>query len=1139
MLFSSLVVFSRGYCHDVEALHLKVVALCALFCLSAFGPCTMTGTHNPVGYDEYGSYRNDLNSGSEDVLIGDGRKRTAPQSSIPKLNLENICKRSDLFCFPSTLSGFFADYRSSEANVSGFSEVKADETVNLGSTEAKNNLSWSSDSGNFRLLSGSVVSCSLELKEIDNSDQNDTPSCKRSSLDWKTSGVNQKQESVRIKSSHMDDFSSLRVQVSHPLLDWGQKYLHFPSLAFLTVENRHNHSVLNIFEPYSTDAQFYPCNYSEIKLGPGEVASICFVFLPKSLGFSSAHLILQTSLGGFLIQAQGFAVESPYVIRSSVGLNYSSNGKWSNIVSLFNPSDKVLHLKEVIAWISFSSGSIAYSVKANCSQIDHKGSSEFSVKEWLNVKIGEIGQPVMAIRPQKTWTVGSNSNEPILELEFPDRSQANIFASFCGQLLNGSRDNLDAIILEAEIGGKSGFYDLKTLSISLGVLIPCDANGTTTVSLLLRNNGPGLLTVVKIRAVGENSESLQIKYVEGLMLFPHSVTQVAMVTFTPDSHVNLNCKLVVETNKSDGPALEISCSDIASLCSRSHSYAGHGHDNGALNYDNLETRSNNVHVQSPIEIKATEMTKADEPVLGNWQSQGTENGMSVLDDDEIIFPLVHVGSHQSKWISVLNPSDQPVVMQLLLNSGEIIDECRGSDEVLQPPSSYTLVLNGYTTPSRYGFSVAGNAVTEAYVHPHGKAVLGPIVFCPSSRCAWRSSVLIRNNLSGVEWLSLRGSGGLLSLLLLDGSDPVRNIKLKHNLPSSINRMMKVVFAKNTGDLPLEVNRISVSGTKCGSDGFLVDSCDGFSLQPGELRKLVISYRADFCAAIVRRELELVMAGGMLIVPMEVSLSTPMLRICKQSLIWTRFKKFFLAILVSILLISMASSCSFSFTIRDENLSKSEEHSSDVCPKPEPETGKEVTSSSLSSSSLAKSMVVEASKPENLTVKTGKEKARRRKKKRGSGSGLTGQFEVLSSQSSNSTPSSPLSPASSSTPKRSPELSPNVRVRSPFKNSVALPPQDKPLAPAKTIGPRARAPGAERKAVKPEEGSRSEDRFTYNIWDDHLQLRFLVPGSGSGSSLEVCVMPTITEDNNFGSLFDVSPQELFKSVTETVGFKQDD
>lgn len=1117
--------YHRGVCHDIEALHLKVVALCALFCLSTFGPCTMTGTQNPVGYDEYGSYRNDLNSGSEDVLISDGRKT---QSSISKLNLETICKRSDLFCFPSTLSGFFADFHSSEANVSGFSGVKSDETENLGSMEAKNNLSWSSDSGNFRLLNGSVVSCSLELKEIDNSDQNDTPSCKRSSLDWKTSGVNQKEESVRIKSSPMDDLSSLHVQISHPLLDWGQKYLHFPSLAFLTVENRHNHSVLNVFEPYSTNSQFYPCNYSEIKLGPGEVASICFVFLPKSLGFSSAHLILQTSSGGFLIQAQGFAIQPPYVIQSSVGLNYSSSGKWSNIVSLFNPSDKVLHLKEVTALILFSSGSISYSVKAICSQIDHKGSSEFSVKEWLEVKIGEIGQPMIAIRPQKTWTIGSNSNEPILELEFPNRPQANIFASLCGQLLNGSRDNSDTIILEAEFGGKSGFYDLKTLSISLDVLIPCDANGTTSVSLLLQNNGPGLLTVVKIRAIGENSESLRTKYVEGLMLFPLSVTQVAMVTYTPDSHMNLNCNLVVETNKSDAPELVISCSDIVSLCSRPHSYAGY---DGVLNYDDAETRSSNGHVQPPMEMKATETRKADESVLGNWRSQGTENGMSVLDDDEIIFPLVHVGSHHSKWISVVNPSDQPVVMQLLLNSGEIINECRGSDEILQPSSSYTLVLNGHTTPSRYGFSIAANALTEAYVHPHGKAVLGPIVFRPSSRCAWRSSALVRNNLSGVEWVPLRGSGGLLSLLLLDGSDPVRNLKLKHNLPSSINRSMKVVFAKNTGDLPLEVDRISVSGTKCGSDGFLVDSCDGFGLKPGESRKLVVSYRADFCAAIVRRELELVMAGGMLIVPMEVGLSTPMLTICKRSLIWTRFKKFFLAILVSILLISMASSCSFSFTIRGKNLSKSEEYSSD-CSKPEPETGKEVTSSLLS-----KSMVVEASKPENLTVKTGKERARRRKKKRGSGSGvgLTGQFEVLSSHSSNSTPSSPSSPASSSTPKRSSELSPNVRARNPFKNSVVVPPQDKPSAPAKTVGPRARAPGAERKAVKPEVGSGSEAPFTYNIWDDHLRLRVPV----TGSSEVVCVMPTIAEDNEFDSLFAMSPQELFKSVTETVSFKQDD
>ncbi|KAI3724464.1 hypothetical protein L2E82_36242 [Cichorium intybus] len=36
--------YHRGFSHDAEALHFKIVTLCSLFALSTFGPCTITGT---------------------------------------------------------------------------------------------------------------------------------------------------------------------------------------------------------------------------------------------------------------------------------------------------------------------------------------------------------------------------------------------------------------------------------------------------------------------------------------------------------------------------------------------------------------------------------------------------------------------------------------------------------------------------------------------------------------------------------------------------------------------------------------------------------------------------------------------------------------------------------------------------------------------------------------------------------------------------------------------------------------------------------------------------------------------------------------------------------------------------------------
>ena len=286
----------------------------------------------------------------------------------------------------------------------------------------------------------------------------------------------------------------------------------------------------------------------------------------------------------------------------------------------------------------------------------------------------------------------------------------------------------------------------------------------------------------------------------------------------------------------------------------------------------------------------------------------------MLDDHELLFPVVQVGSYQSKWISVNNPSKRPVIMQLILNPGEIIDGCKGTDGLIQPPSSGNLVRDDSTTPSRYGFSIADGAVTEAYVQPYGIASFGPILFHPSTRCEWRSSALIRNNLSGVEWMSLRGIGGSLSLLLHEVSKPVRSIEFNLSLPIPVNispmgifvRMeetstscsqpvKKELYAKNTGDLPLEVRKIKVSGKDCGLDGFMVHTCGSFSIEPGEFSKVMISYQTDFSATVVRRDLELVLATGILVIPMKATVPVYMLNVCKKSVFWIRVKRYTVAI----------------------------------------------------------------------------------------------------------------------------------------------------------------------------------------------------------------------------------------------------
>lgn len=517
-------------------------------------------------------------------------------------------------------------------------------------------------------------------------------------------------------------------------------------------------------------------------------------------------------------------------------------------------------------------------------------------------------------------------------------------------------------------------------------------------------------------------------------------------------------------------------------------------------------------------------------VLKSWKSQGTANGKSVVEDHEILFPVVRLGSHSSRFVNVKNPSEQPVVMQLILNSGEIIDECKAADELLQPSFSSSMINYKSISPSRYGFSIAEGALTEAFVHPYGNASLGPIFFQPSNRCVWKSSVLIRNNLSGVEWLSLRGSGGSLFLVLLEDSEPAQSLEFKLGLPTHTlsssdflhqeevdidacsQQSSKELYAKNMGDLPFEVKRIGVSGSECRLDGFIVHTCKGFSLEPGESRKLKITYRTDFSVATLQRDLEFSLATGIFVIPMRASLTMHMLGFCRKSIFWTRVKRSIIAILlVSFFLIlvvccflhhlislgtrdyllksrksstaryvgkSSRAHCSQKFLSKFpysakmmnvllrsvgedeplllESLSRytdrqtvvEEESSSAKHVKSGLDfdqqancllsDGKETTlaSPSMERSAAVKKCDIQEATQGNLTVKTGKDKGRRRRKKKSSGTGVSGLFEVSSSHSGNSTPSSPLSPASSFTPKRSLQLSPDVDQSIQARNSLA-------------------------------------------------------------------------------------------------------
>ncbi|KAL7141362.1 hypothetical protein ABFS83_08G047800 [Erythranthe nasuta] len=1049
---------------------LVVVLLSAISILVTCKQCSVKEVQNQLAFQVSRSYRSNLEN-SSDISNDNVGSESVAKHSVGQHSLENVCPPSNSFCFPSTLSGLV------DTEISAESE--APDSYGVHSSELKHNLSWAAQH------SGRIISCSLYQQDGFTDQRSDDSSCVSPSFDRRTSKSVENIETVKVGFS--DGFSTPPVEIKPSLLDWGHKNMYNPSVAFLSVKNVDVDSVLSVYDPYSSNSQFYPCNFSEISLAPGEAASLCFVFFPTQLGLSSAQLVLQTSFGGFLIQVKGFAVESPYLIKPLSGLDISSNGRWRKNLSLFNPFDEALYVEEITAWISTSSGNTSRSSKSICHTHTVEDTSNYnmlSAKDWFVVERAEAGRPQISLRPKKNWEIGPKKTETVVELDISDQYEGKVAAAFCMRLLRSPTSDVDTVMvpLEAELHPNSA-PDTGQVSLSIEALVPCSTSGSINVALFVRNDGPYLLSVIKVTQIGENIETFRIKSVEGLVLFPGTVTQVASFDYAhwETREVSVNCKIIVVMNDTRNP-MEIPCVDVISVCSghRFDSSVGYKKRANNVDYVNGRHRFFSSSVQPLSEIKAVDSGEADESILRNWKSQATVSSMSVLDNNELLFPIVLVGNYCSQWINVKNPSQEPVVMQLILNPGQVIDKCSEPEKLLQPLTSSVMVVNKSFAPTRYGFSIGKHAVTEAFIHPYGSAILGPILFQPSNRCEWRSSALIRNNISGVEWLSLRGFGGSLSLALHEGYDPVQSLEFNLNLSNRLNfssprktqscsqPLKKEVYAKNTGDLPLEVLRIEVSGVRCGLDGFIVRNCTGFSLQPGESARLYISYQTDFSAETVQRDLELTLASGVLVIPMKATIPMCLLHSCKKIMFWMRVKKatvglFFAAsLLCLVVFFVLPHAAAFA---HDQELKSGEspvsplihllnslhtrfnwkkigpqmkgfvKSSADVDPSSEHEKQtKSLLDKQPQIASVENLDMQGKLESQNLKVKVGKEKGKRQRKKKNNGAPAL-LFEVSSSQSGNSTPSSPLSPVTSPPPKRPWPLSPSVEAKSPFSQKI--------------------------------------------------------------------------------------------------------
>jgi hypothetical protein len=181
--------------------------------------------------------------------------------------------------------------------------------------------------------------------------------------------------------------------------------------------------------------------------------------------------------------------------------------------------------------------------------------------------------------------------------------------------------------------------------------------------------------------------------------------------------------------------------------------------------------------------------------------------------------------------------------------------------------------------------------------PHQKLRIGPIIFNPSSLSNNAATLFIKNNLTMLYPIKLKGNGGSgrLNFSIFDDIyDPVTNSTIKREIPIRDNKLLfkidsfeilnhnanevitKTLLLKNTGNLPVKIANISIENSSCEANGIKLHKCEAIHLKPEETFKMQISVKPDFNFYFIEKDIIFETQQKSVILKISINISTDLL-----------------------------------------------------------------------------------------------------------------------------------------------------------------------------------------------------------------------------------------------------------------------
>lgn len=245
------------------------------------------------------------------------------------------------------------------------------------------------------------------------------------------------------------------------------------------------------------------------------------------------------------------------------------------------------------------------------------------------------------------------------------------------------------------------------------------------------------------------------------------------------------------------------------------------------------------------------------------------------------FPLTEMGRQSRVELKLVNPTSNVILAHIVrLDNEEAL-----RDLVAKLPSHLT---EGIELPSRNQqqqqqprrnspspFSLHASEEDQetdvmVYLTPGSQVVLS-VSFRPQADLKYRSLLAVKNNVTGLELVSVSGQGqsakfllanrkpGSTQPLLFDiGEQHLKNCLIgatNKYLPPSVT-VKRTFTARNRGQFPITITGFDINQSPCEGYGFRILQCQPLTLLPNESHSVEVAFTPDFTQTRISRVLRL-------------------------------------------------------------------------------------------------------------------------------------------------------------------------------------------------------------------------------------------------------------------------------------------